>query len=72
MVWVGAMLLAGECHGGPLGGKRLLHGETVYNVGRDRITKRLIIGRQGGPTEDVEIGHYEYSGGGWHWHSPSA
>jgi hypothetical protein len=48
----------------------LHHPEVVYAIGRDRLSKRLIIGWQGGPTQDVAVGHYQWHAGEWHWFSP--
>lgn len=65
------MLLSGRCKGGPSDGKMMHHGETRCAVGRDRLSKRLIIGWQGGSTDDVEVGYYEFSNDNWHWQSPN-
>jgi hypothetical protein len=71
MIMGGESMLSGKCVGGPSDKKMLHHGFPIYAVGRDRRSKRLIIGWQCGPTEDIEVGHYEWSGGAWHWPSPS-
>jgi len=63
-------LLSGFCEGGPLGGLMLHHGESLYFVARDKVTKRIRIRNLAYATEVYEVGHYEYSGGAWHWHSP--
>lgn len=64
-------MLAGKCVGGPLDGKMLYHGEPIYQIGKDRLSKnRLIIGYQGLPTRDIMVGSYRYSDGAWHWRSP--
>lgn len=65
------MLYTGLCIGGPCSGKPMYHGEKSHAIGRDRLTKRLIIAWQGGDTEDVEVGRYRFSDGAWHWESPA-
>jgi len=62
----------GDCEGGPLGGRRLYHGEPAFPIGRDRLSKRILIGWRGGITDDVEVGYYEHDGGGWVWSSPKS
>jgi hypothetical protein len=64
------MLFSGICQGGPLGGLKIHHGEPLYFVARDRETRRIRILNLPGATDVYEVGHYEYSGGAWHWHSP--
>lgn len=59
-------MFSGVLNGGPLKGV-MHHPEPIYVTGQDRSTKRFYVGWQGGETEDIRVGQYEFANGAWHW-----
>ena len=64
-------MFSGSLNGGPLKGVMMHHPEPAYVIGQDRLTKHLYVGWQGGDTQDVRVGQYEYADGAWHWNRPN-